>query len=273
MKIADRLLFPWLPWLKLKPDVFIAGFQKCGTTSLYRYLAALDDFAPGRKKEWNVLSNEKYSYNDYLSNFPFSFLAPGRRTLCASHQMSYVARGVRRLHRHFPAARVIFIMRNPVDRAISRYTHNQSKTGSVHDRKFPYSFEALCHLEMAMVRHMTDVCDTHELHAKTAYLNPYGLPLTRGLYYPFVKSFLDYGFTCLFCSLEDLIAHFEQEFTRILEFLEVEPPARLPQPVPYNVTASKEAIDPDLRESLLNFYRPFNEQLFALIGQSYGWDE
>ena len=271
MRVSDRLLFPLLPHLKVKPDVFIVGFQKCGTTSLYNYLAGLDAFTPGRKKEWNVLSDKTYDYSDYLSNFPFSFLARGRRTLSASHQMSYVPLGVKRLYHHFPKARVIFIMRNPVDRAFSRYKHNQSKVGSRHDIKFPYTFEELCNLEMELVRNMTNVYDADELYAKTAYLNPYGLPVTGGIYYTFVKPFMDKGFSCLFCALEDLVVDFEREFLRILHFLDVDGPTEMPEPTVYNSGTNGAGLQGDVRRDLLKFYKPYNEKLFSLIGQTYDW--
>lgn len=271
MKIGDYVFTPLYSRLKLKPDVFIAGFQKCGTTSLYRYLTALEEFIPGRKKEWNILSDKTYSYADYLSNFPFRFQAKGRRTLCASHQISYAPIGVERLQKHFPKAKVIFIMRNPVDRAFSRYRHNQSKPNPRHDIAYPFTFEELCNLEMELVRNMADVYDAEELHFKTAYFNPYGLPLTRGIYYPFIKLFANSGFPCFYCSLENLILNFNKEFQDILNFLNVNCRGPFPEPIAYNSTGDKSAINAGFRKKLLEFYRPHNEKLFKFIGQTYDW--
>ena len=40
-------------FLKIKPKIFLAGFQKCGTTSLYNYLIQHDSILQGDIKENN----------------------------------------------------------------------------------------------------------------------------------------------------------------------------------------------------------------------------
>lgn len=273
MRTIDQILAPLFPRFKRAPSLVIAGFQKCGTTSLYHYLTQTPYFAAGRKKECNILSDPQYNYLEYLANFPYTFQAGGKHTLCASHQVSYIPRGLDRLKKHLPDIKVVFIMRDPVERAWSRYSHNQRKNFDLgtKDPAFPWSFEELCRMEMELVRNMEDPYDVAELHAKTAYFSYYGLPVTRGLYYTFIKPFYDAGFACHFMSLEELQADFTSAFGDLLDFLELSTAIDFPEPKKYNRSGKPTEVPAGIAAELRAFYAPFNQRLFDFLGHAYDW--
>lgn len=51
----------------MQPDCIIAGYGKCGTTSLYRYLSSHPGVCYSKKKETNVLIDDSLSYEEVFS--------------------------------------------------------------------------------------------------------------------------------------------------------------------------------------------------------------
>jgi len=110
----------------VRADHFIiAGGQRCGTTLLYRLLAEHPEIEMARpmrpepkfflRDDAEALGLE--SYAKY-----FSARRPGVRLL-GEKSTSYIERpqAAVRIRRLLPGARVVFILRDPVDRAISNY--------------------------------------------------------------------------------------------------------------------------------------------------------
>ncbi|HMP14586.1 MAG TPA: sulfotransferase domain-containing protein [Saprospiraceae bacterium] len=259
--------------LRLRPDVFIAGFQKCGTTSLYNYIIESGQFVPGKVKENNELAKERHSINKYLKLFPYKFQAAGKRTLCASHQIGFVPYGASRIKKYFPEAKVVFIVRNPVARALSRYEHNQRKINPIIDKKFPYSFYDLCDIELNILNKLENQFDYKEVYEKTSYCNPYGLVLSRGFYYVFIKSFLEVNINVYVLCLEELENNFEEEMQKLFDYLGVDN-YQMPQMNKYNTNSKGIGIKPSIEtmDLLKSLYKKHNELLFSYIKRKLPWE-
>lgn len=119
--------------------MIIGGAPKSGTTALYYYLRQHPGFCLSEKKELHffsrlslersvggpgdrfVLAEIPKSFEEYLSYF----------NQCDDHQMavdispSYLfhLETAERIYDHLPDARIVFILRNPVEKAFSQYTH------------------------------------------------------------------------------------------------------------------------------------------------------
>ncbi|HEX8119872.1 MAG TPA: sulfotransferase [Solirubrobacteraceae bacterium] len=107
------------------PNLVIIGAQKCGTTSLHLYLAGHPQVQMSRPKELHFFV-EAGNWSRGLEWYERHFDAPGR-AIYGEASPSYSAwpthRGVpERLHRTVPAARLIYLVRDPIDRMVSQWT-------------------------------------------------------------------------------------------------------------------------------------------------------
>jgi len=233
---------------RLEPDTFISGFQKCGTTSLYNYLVETGVYIPGHVKENDKLISGGDYLTKYLFRFPWKW--KGEKTLCASHMIGFNPLGIERLKKHFPRGKYIFIMRNPVKRAFSRYQHNQRKEGNI-DKKFRMTFEELVDFELDLLSQI-DIENVEEIYNVTSQINPYGLPISRGLYKPFLKKFKDYGLNIHELHLEDLQKDYESEMRNLFDFLETD--SSIPPQEVYNKAPYTHKMDLATEEKLVTFF-------------------
>lgn len=110
------------------PNLMIGGAQKCGTTSLHRLLSSHADvyFPPA------PAAPQEIHFFDIDANFRkglgwYAELFSGQRGEAFVGQTSplylYLPQVPARIHAALPDARLVFILRNPVDRAYSHYWH------------------------------------------------------------------------------------------------------------------------------------------------------
>ena len=111
------------------PNMIIIGAQKCGTSALHYYLSFHPEISMSRPKELNFFIKERNWpagqewYEDHFE--------PGV-TVTGEASPNYTAhphfRGVpRRMHSLVPDAKLIYMVRDPVDRIVSQYVHNYTK--------------------------------------------------------------------------------------------------------------------------------------------------
>lgn len=262
---------------RLEPDIFIAGFQKCGTTSLYDYLAQLPDLLPGKVKEKNDLSFERFSKAKYLQNFPL--YKKNKRTFCGSHQLTYFPLGLKRLKEHFSNAKILLICRDPVDRAYSLYQHN-----SRHSDDDKFSFDHWIETEMRIIENLNDIHDPIEVFEKTKwrgrpagswdmqYRLSTGMAITRGLYINYINQLKKLGLSFHILSLEELSKGFESEFIEILEYLGIDRShIDFVNHRPLNQGKYTEKMSDSAEKILTEFFAPFNQELFNAINKEFPW--
>lgn len=112
----------------MKPNFLVIGAARSGTTSLFQYLDAHPDVYMSQVKELNFFSNEKYwekGLDWYEKNFP---VKEGQYKAVGEVSPSYTKAPftedvVKRIHDYVPDAKLIYIVRNPVQRCISHYLH------------------------------------------------------------------------------------------------------------------------------------------------------
>lgn len=103
----------------------VVGAQKCGTTSLHRYMSTHPEIWMPEQKEIGFFYHEKlYSqgltkYSEYFRDAPVESIVGE-----ASPQYMYDEFCAERMAKHLPKAKLIFCLRNPLDRAVSHYKMN-----------------------------------------------------------------------------------------------------------------------------------------------------
>ena len=111
----------------MKPDFFIVGAPKCGTTALYEYLRAHPQiymspvkephfFGSDLKLRWRPTKSQYFSY--------FAMAKNEKRVGEASVRYLYSKCAAAEIKEFCPEARIIIMLRNPVDMIYSRHSQN-----------------------------------------------------------------------------------------------------------------------------------------------------
>ena len=122
------------------PGLIIPGAMKAGTTSLFRYLEGHPQLAPARCKEVHYFDHHFHRGPDwYRRQFtPTPGTAPvAARIACeSSPYYMFEPRVPARVRDLMPDVKLVFLLRDPVERAFSHY-HNNRRLG-----REPLDFEA-----------------------------------------------------------------------------------------------------------------------------------
>lgn len=258
--------------LSSKPNFIVAGVQKGGTTSLYRYLAAHPNVLRSHRKELGYFGDQYYRGESwYKQQFP-TLLERSRMALRAR---SWVQTGeatpyylfhplaAARVQAYCPAAKVIVMLRDPVERAYSHYRHHVKLGEEV------LSFEEALAAEDERLLGQREAIEQDKGHDETAYrLYSYK---TRGQYAEQLKRW----FACfdrksmLIMSSESFFADPGAAFRKTQKFLGL--PVRDHDVYEQFNPGKKEGMPSATRAELEAWFRPQNEELFELLGETYDW--
>jgi hypothetical protein len=169
----------------------------------------------------------------------------------------------RRLRDIAPAAKSIVLLRNPVDRAYSHFLLERSRGEETLDftAALDAELERLDGEEARLARDPTYVSDPHK-HASYVARGEYARQLERWLdVFPREQI--------LVIRSEDLYQRSAEAFTRVAEFLAIDPDVTIPF-TPHNQTSGS-PLDPAIRRRLSEHFAPFNARLADLLGWDPGW--
>tara|TARA_R110002073_G_scaffold118918_5_gene259375 strand:+ start:339282 stop:340214 length:933 start_codon:yes stop_codon:yes gene_type:complete len=116
--------------LQVGPDFVIIGAMKCATSSVHDQLAMLEGVSMSDPKEPNFFSDEENWamglgwYESLFASMPVGDLK-GESSTHYSKRPTY-PRCARRLYDFVPSAKLIYIMRDPIERIVSQYIHEWS---------------------------------------------------------------------------------------------------------------------------------------------------
>ena len=112
----------WNSTRSREPDFIIIGSPRCGTTSLYKYITSHPQILPAANKEICFFSEH---FNKGLAWYQAHFPPPieAHHFLTGEATPTYLTHPLApsRLHGCLPKVKLIVILRNPVDRALSHY--------------------------------------------------------------------------------------------------------------------------------------------------------
>ena len=249
---------------RMQPSFFIVGFQKCGTTTLYDTLMSHPDILPGLMKENNILAEPKERLEDFALCFPKK--QQGKITGDASHLHTWMPYGLERIKKHYPKAKIIVIMRSPVDRAYSHFNMDQ-RIGYVSKNT---SFQQLIDIELTLRSGLSQDPSMHEVCQNLKlYGNKYGWPLSRGLYHAYLEELQRQELDYLPLFMEEMNDDWQGTMSKVFEYVGVKPFALAPKVS--NIGVYKSSLDDALKKRLVEFYKIPNQKLESLLQRSLPW--
>ncbi len=256
----------WTAGARLEPDFVMLGAQKAGTTSLYAHLSAHPSVAPATRKEVHFFDlNHQRGMSWYRAHFPMRGAHDRGRVTgeCSPYYLFHPA-VPERLVSALPAAKLIVLLRNPVERAYSHYQHE------VRNARESLDFEEACEREEERLAGEAERLRSESGYQSFAHLRcSY---LARGRYAEQLEAWRARvpKERMLILSAEDYAERTGELFGQVCRFLGLfdwEPPA-----FPTYYVGSYEPMRPDTRQKLVEYFRPHNERLYALLGRDFGWD-
>jgi Sulfotransferase domain len=270
--------------LRLLPEFLIIGVQKGGTTSLYRYLEQHPRVASAFAKEVHFFDNHTHDYKYgkglswYRSHFAYNLskfypsFIPRSNLVTGEASPDYIfdVHAPQRIAEALPQAKLIILLRNPVDRAYSHYMHN---VRAAWDRKRePLSFEEAIAAEPIRLQGEKDrlLQDTHYF----SYNYMHYSYLQRGIYADQLQTWfrLYSPEQLLILGSENFFTNPQAYFKKVLEFLKL-PDCELPQYQSFNARNERESmLSEQTRWQLKEYFKPHNDRLYQLLGNDFGWD-
>ena len=231
------------------PDYVIIGAQKGGTSFLYHLLTRHPLVEPAARKELHFFDHPEHFDNGaewYRRCFPRPSSKDGQRSITGEATPYYLFDPpvAKRMAAIVPQARLIALLRNPVDRAYSHY-QMQVKRGTE-----PRTFE-----EAIEQQHSSYV--------------------SRGIYVDQLLRWFE-----VYSKEQMLVLKSEDFFKRPVETLKVvlafldlpdwEPEASELQQRRHSGTY-KQIMDPSTRQQLEAYFEPHNQRLYEYLDIDFGW--
>ena len=245
------------------PDFLILGAQKAGTTSLHAHLCEHPRVASPVTKEVHYF-DLSYGRGSGWYRAHFHPGAPG--SLAGESTPYYLFHPLvpARVRELLPEAKLIVLLRDPVDRAFSQHNHERALTFE------QLEFEAAIELEAERL-----AGEEERIVAEPGYRSfghQHHSYLARGLYAEqLALGFEAFGRDCfLVLGAEDLFADPAGAIVASEEFLGLEP--HVPADLSARNARSYAPIEPRLRRRLQEHFAAPNQRLFELLGREFDWD-
>ncbi len=266
----------WTGPLRTTPDLLIVGGQRCGTSSLYKWLGRHPNVAPSLRKEIEYFSID-YAKGErwYRAHFPLAvrrivagWLKRPFVTFEATPDYLFDPRAPQRAHDLVPDAKIIILLREPADRAISHYHHNERLGHEPLDLETALRSESeRIAGEMERTLAEPDYRAVELRRFSYAGRSRYAEQIARWTErYPADQV--------LILKSEDLFGDTEATFARILEFLGLpawQPPEFRNYSYINSLAGTYTAPEPAIAEFLAGELGDANAELVRMLGEEFTW--
>ena len=254
------------------PDFLIIGAAKCGTSSLYDYL--MEHPCVGKSLTKQIHFFDRY-YDRQLSwyrvCFPFIWekfviekfkkkhFSTGEAT---AHYMTHPL-AAKRAYEIVPNAKIIVMLRNPVDRAYSHYQmekdHNKEKS----------SFEEAIEKEPQLIKGEFEEMLNNKNNSGRNY--PHRAYIKSGEYIDQIKLWRELypAENFYFVNSEEFNKNTSFVYNEVLKFLGLHP-FELKK---YKKIRKRnyEKMNPEIRKKLIEYFDPYNKKLYEYLGIDFNW--
>lgn len=242
----------------------IIGAQKAGTTALFAYL----NQHPKTLQQTKEIHYYDVHYDKgkkwYRGKFPRK---PNSSYIVGDKGPDYLLHPTiaQRVYNDFPKIKLIVVLRNPTDRSYSQFWFNKRR-----DLEPIETFEEAISREPELIageieKQILDPYYVSWAHRRSGYL-------ARSRYAEQLERWLDLfpREQLLVVDAADLRRHPQEAMNRVFAYLGLEPF------VISTVDAEKNSVyppmDPNFRQTLVDYFKPYNADLEALIGQTFDWN-
>ena len=253
------------------PDFLIIGTEKGGTTFLYWKLCQHLYVEPAHEKELHFFDTPlwfKKGVSWYRSQFPAPAWRDGRKVITGEASPYYLFHPFSplRASKLLPDAKLIAILRNPVDRAYSAYN---DKVSTGHES---LSFEAaLAEEENRTAGELEKMLSDERYYSRNLRVYSY---LSRGIYVDQLQRWHKHFHPdqLLVLSSEDLFANPDGSVERVQEFLDLpKSDTNITLPAEKRNSRSYSPMAASTRQRLEQFFEPHNQRLYEYLGIDFGW--
>lgn len=259
------------PMIKSLPDFLVIGAQKAGTTSLYNYLVQHPQIIGNKTwkeiRYFDLKENYRQGLGWYLGNFPSKREKGDKLTFDASPSYLYFDYIPELIQKDLGNIKMIAILRKPVDRAYSAWQmyHSFSDNPSKHlrdiadERTFKQAIDD--ELKGLTAKYPFDYINRGKYaHQLKNYYQYFGKDHLLVLNFNQFKEDLDtlLNQACDFLDLERFSEEKLQEFKN----------------TKYNTgkyKVEKSESDIQVIEELKQYFIPYNQELYDLLGENYNW--
>ena len=254
------------------PDFMIIGAMKAGTTSLFQYLSKHPDLRISVPKEVHFFDGGKNPRVDtfakgehwYRTHFPLRReLGSNTKVYEASPVYIFNPLAPKRIYDTIPNVKLILLLRNPTERAVSHYQHGARFNWD----DLPF-YEAL----LAEEERLKPVIEAQDYKSRTFIEYSYK---SRGLYKQQIERYLEYfpREQMLILDSRDLFVQTEATVKRVFDFVGVDSQFQIDDFTTANSAPNKQKFEPHVYEYLDNYFEPHNRELYELLGEDYGWNK
>jgi Sulfotransferase domain len=267
---------------RVLPDFVVIGAAKSGTTSLYASLIEHPFVVPCSTTNAYFSNTKEVRYFDYnygrgldwyRSHFPLqrernAFAKEhGRPFLTGEASPSYISygRAAQRVRDLLPQAKLIAVLRNPVDRAYSQFQLSRREGLEDLDSFEEAARQEADRLRPELARMAADPSYASSRFGTWSYL-------ARSRYAEQLEGWLE-CFSLdqfLFLKAEDLFAEPDRTLDTVYDFLGL--PGHALE-LPHLNQSQYDGMPDDLRDQFNEYFKPYNERLYGLVGIDFGWEQ
>ena len=253
-----------------RPDFLIIGVQRGGTSSLFRYLMEHPQIAPPVDKEVHFFDlNYQKGWDWYLQQFSLfngeyqQKIDSPRKIITGEASPYYIYHPLvaQRVKQYCPDVKLIFLLRDPVDRAISHYHH------CIRFKLETLSLYEALKLEKDRLKGESEKFTMDENYY--SYNHQHLAYISRGRYIEQLKHWRQYFSAEQFLILqsEKFYKNPTQTLNKVTDFLVIDN-YKLTEYYPHNQYEYPET-SPSIIKQLKAYFTPYNHQLYQYLDEEF----
>lgn len=258
---------------RMLPDFLIVGAQRCGTTALYKTLVQHPSVLGAGLHKGVHYFDTGYTHGPawYRGHFPRAATAArveratGTRPITGEASPYYMFHPLagERIARDLPEVKLVVVLRDPVERAYSAYTHEKARGFETE------TFERALELEPERLRG-----EEERLRVDPTYISSHhqhNAYLARGRYIEQVGRLeaLVGLERLLVLDFDEVFGDLSRSMPRLLDFLGL--PAWMPAGIERRNARPRSALPYETRVRLEDYFAPYDEELAAWWGRTPSW--
>ncbi|MEJ2366788.1 MAG: sulfotransferase [Acidobacteriota bacterium] len=263
--------FRQLTWrLRPLPGLIVIGAQKAGTTSLHYFLGQHPQLCPSLTKEVHFFDGglergvDTYAEGEawYRAQFPLRrHVMNGGLAYETTPLYIFNPLAPKRIAAMIPGAKIVAVLRNPVQRAVSHYFKARRR-----GRESLPIMDAVKMEETRLAPALEQRDYKHPAFIRNSYKR-------RGLYREQLERYLEHfpRRQILILDSNPLFQDPHKTLRRIFKFAGVDPDFEPRDLRPQNVGRNRADVPREVYAYLEDYFRPHNQALYELLGEDYGW--